>query len=264
MRSHSTARLLVSILFLFVFANSYGQCNANAGPNKTKCAGAPVTLGAGTAASGNAPFTYSWTPAAPSNSVNTNLPAGTSYTVLVEDDNGCTGSTTFSVDPYPPAPAYTLNVNPSYSLSCASPSTTITFAPTGTNTSVSWGGPSGTITGTNVIVTTPGTYTYSAINTVSTCSLTGSIIITSDVVLPSATYSTSCNTNTVTLTATPASTYNVVWIEPTSPPNTLGNPASSTATGVFTLTVTDPSNGCIQMELVVLSGQKKVSKKALT
>lgn len=230
----------------------YSTFNSVPNPTVTASLTQPVcALPAGTAtmniSGGTGPYTYSWTPAAPSNSVNTNLPAGTSYTVLVEDDNGCTGTTSFSIDPYPPAPSYTLDVNPSYSLSCASPSTTITFAPTGTNTSVSWGGPSGTITGTNVIVTTPGTYTYSAINTVSTCSLTGSIVITSDVVLPSATYSTTCNTNTVTLTAAPASsTHTAVWYEPTSPPTALGNPASSTASGVFTLTVTDPSNGCVQ------------------
>lgn len=230
----------------------YSTFNSVPNPSVTASLTQPVcALPAGTATmnvtGGTGPYTYSWTPAAPSNSVNTNLPAGTSYTVLVEDDNGCTGSTTFSVDPYPPAPAYTLDVNPSYSLSCASPSTTITFAPTGTNTSVSWGGPSGTITGTNVVVTSPGTYTYSAINTVSTCSLTGSIVITSDVVLPTATFSTSCNSNTVTLTATPgASSYTAIWFEPTSPPTALGNPATSTVTGIFTLTVTDPTNGCVQ------------------
>lgn len=225
----------------------------NAAPNPTVSASLtqPIcALPAGTASitvnGGTGPYTFSWTPAAPSTSVNTNLPPGTSFTVSAEDDNGCIGTTTFSVDPYPPAPAYTLNVSPSYSLNCSSPNTTITFAPTGTNTSVSWGGPSGVITATNVLVTAPGTYTYSAINTVSTCSLTGTIIITSDVALPSASITTSCNTNTVTLTATNASTYNVSWIEPTTPPNILGNPAISTAAGVFTLTVTDPSNGCIQ------------------
>jgi gliding motility-associated-like protein len=233
----------------------------NSVPNPTVSASLtqPIcALPAGTASitvnGGTGPYTYSWTPAAPSTSVNTNLPPGTSYTVSAEDDNGCIGTTTFSVDPYPPAPAYTLNVSPSYSLNCSSPNTTITFAPTSTNTSVSWGGPSGVITATNVLVTAPGTYTYSAINTVSTCSLTGTIVITSDVVLPSATYSTSCNTNTVTLTATPASTYNVAWIEPTTPPTTLaGNPATSTATGVFTLTVTDPNNGCVQTYTLLTS-----------
>jgi gliding motility-associated-like protein len=163
----------------------------NSAPNPTVTASLvqPVcALPVGTASinvnGGTGPYTYSWSPAAPSASVNVNLPAGTAYSVAVIDNNGCTGSTTFSVDPYPPAPAYTLNVSPSYSISCASPSTSITFAPTGTTTTVSWGGPSGTITGTNVVVTAPGTYTYSAINTVSTCSLTGTINITGSINLP--------------------------------------------------------------------------------
>jgi gliding motility-associated-like protein len=230
----------------------YSTFNSAPNPTVTASLTQPIcALPAGTASitvnGGTGPYTYSWTPAAPSASVNSNLPPGTSYTVSAEDDNGCIGTTTFSVDPYPPAPAYTLNVSPSYSLSCSSPSTTITFAPTNTSTANQWQGPSGTITGTNVVVTAPGVYTYTTINTVSTCSLTGSINITSDVNLPSATYSTSCNTNTFALTATPASSsLTAVWIEPTSPPTLLGNPASSTATGVFTLTVTDPSNGCIQ------------------
>jgi gliding motility-associated-like protein len=230
----------------------YSTFNSTPNPTLTASLTQPVcVLPAGTATlnvnGGTGPYTYSWTPAAPSNSVNTNLPAGTSYTASVTDDNGCVGSTTFSIDPYPPAPDYTLSVNPGYVLSCSSPSTTITFAPTNTNTSNQWDGPSGAITGTNVVVTAPGTYTYSTINTVSTCSLTGTIVITSDVNLPSATFVTSCNTDTVVLTATPsASTYNVVWTEPTTPPNAIGNPATSTATGVFTLTITDPSNGCIQ------------------
>ena len=230
----------------------YSTFNSVPNPTVTASLTQPIcALPAGTASitvnGGTGPYTYSWTPAAPSASVNSNLPPGTSYTVSAEDDNGCIGTTSFSVDPYPPAPAYTLNVSPSYSLSCSSPSTTITFTNTNTNTNVSWGGPLGAITNSNIVVTAPGTYTYSAINTVSTCSLTGTIIITSDVNLPSATYSTSCNTNTFALTATPASSsLTAVWIEPTSPPTILGNPASSTATGVFTLTVTDPSNGCIQ------------------
>ena len=88
---------------------------------------------------GTGPYNFFfWTPAAPSASVNTNLPAGTAYTVSAEDDNGCIGTTTFTVDPYPPAPAYTLNVSPSYSINCSSPNTTITFTNTNSNTSVSW------------------------------------------------------------------------------------------------------------------------------
>ncbi len=195
---------------------------------------------------GTSPYTFSWTPTAPSNQVNTNLPPSTNYTVFVEDDNGCIGTTSFSVNGVPGGPSYTLSTVPGLNLSCASPSTTITFAPTSTNTSVFWGGPQGVITGTNVVVTSPGTYTYAAINTVSTCSLTGSVVITSDVNIPTATYSVACNTNTVTLSAVAGASINLSWAEPGNPSGSLSNPLISTAAGVFTLTVTDPSNGCVQ------------------
>lgn len=229
----------------------YSTFNAAPNPTVTSSLTQPVcALPAGSATisatGGTGAFTYSWTPAAPSSSVNTNLPTNTLYTVTATDANGCEGTTTFSVDPYPPAPAYTLNVNPSYTLTCLNPNTTITFTNTNSNTGVTWGGPLGVITGSNVVVSSPGTYTYSAINTVSTCSLTGSITITSDANIPSATFSTSCNTNTVTLAAVTSPSNTLAWTEPTSPVNTLGNPATSTAVGVFTLTVTDPSNGCVK------------------
>lgn len=180
-----------------------------------------VTAGVG-------PYTYSWTPAVPSNSVNTNLPAGTSYTASVTDANGCVGSTTFSIDPYPPAPAYTLNVDPSYSLSCASPTTTITFAPTNTNTSTQWEGPNGAITNTFVVVNTPGVYTYTTINTVSTCSLTGSINIIGGLNVPILTSSVtqaSCSLplGSATVSATNGTApYVYSWL-----PSTVGSPSAT-------------------------------------
>ena len=77
---------------------------------------------------------------------------------------------------------------------------------------------------------------------------------TSDVVLPSATYSTSCNTNTVTLTATPTSTYQCFLDRANyTYKYTCWKSATSTATGVFTLTVTDPSNGCVQTYTLLTS-----------
>ncbi|MCP2834986.1 hypothetical protein, partial [Salmonella enterica] len=87
------------------------------------------------------------------------------------DASGCQGSTTFSVNPYPPAPAYTLATVPGLVLSCLNPTINMTFAPTSTSTATQWSGPSGPITGTTTAITSPGVYTYTAINTVSTCSL---------------------------------------------------------------------------------------------
>ena len=58
----------------------------------------------------------------------------------------------FSINPFSGAPSYTLNNNPGLLISCFSPSTTLTFAPTNTNTSTSWSGPSGVISGTTSVV----------------------------------------------------------------------------------------------------------------
>jgi len=219
----------------------YSTFNSAPNPTVTASLTQPVcALPAGSATlnvtGGTGPYTYSWTPAVPSTSVNTNLPAGTSYTASVTDDNGCIGSTTFSVDPYPPAPAYTLDVSPGYVLSCSSPSTTITFAPTNTSTTNQWDGPAGVITGTNVVVTTPGVYTYTTINTVSTCSLTGSINITGAINLPvltstvtqpncaaaagSATVSASNGTGPYTYSWTPTVTAPTDTINSNLPPGT--------------------------------------------
>ena len=138
MRSHSTARLLVSILFLFVFTNSYGQCNANAGPNKTKCAEASVTLGAATPASGNAPFTYSWSPATGLSCTNCANPVCTAtvftvYTLTITDDDGCTDSDNVNVN-ISPAP----NANFTFAGNNGCGSTPIQFTSTSTGTGLTY------------------------------------------------------------------------------------------------------------------------------
>jgi gliding motility-associated-like protein len=234
----------------------YSTFNSFPNPTVTASLTQPVcVLPAGTAtlnvSGGTGPYTYSWTPAAPSNSVNTNLPAGTSYTASVEDANGCVGSTTFSVDPYPPAPAYTLSVVPAYTLSCASPSTTISFAPTNANTTNQWDGPLGAITGTNVVVTSPGVYTYTTINTVSTCSLTGTINITGSLNIPVLT-----STLTQANCTTPVGSATVSTMNGTAPYTyswspTVAAPSDTTNTNLppgssYTVSVTD-SAGCMAL-----------------
>ena len=201
-------------------------------------------------ANGTAPYTYSWSPtvAAPTDTVNTNLPPGTSYTVYVTDDIGCTALTAFSINPFSGAPQYTLSNNPSLLITCGSPSTTLTFAPTNTNTSTSWSGPSGVISGTTTVVTatTAGTYSYVALNTVSTCSIGGTVVVTTDTIKPIAAPSTNCTGVVISLNATSAPGINLNWIAPSTPTANIGNPATSTAIGVYTLVATDPNNGCVQ------------------
>jgi gliding motility-associated-like protein len=208
----------------------------------------PVGSATLSVANGTGPFTYSWTPGtvmAPADTVNTNLPPGSNYTVAVTDNLGCTGLTTFSINNFSGVPSYTLD-NTGLVLSCSSPTTSLTFAPTNTNTSTSWQGPLGVISATNTVVNSAGTYTYSALNTVSTCTLGGTFTITMDTIKPTATFVPTCNTNTITLTGTASPGINLGWTAPTTPATSLGNPAVSTAIGIYTLTVTNPANGCIQ------------------
>lgn len=210
----------------------------------------PVGSATVSTANGTGPFTYSWTPVVPvpGDTTNTNLPPGTNYTVSVTDDLGCTAFTAFAISPFAGAPSYTLDNTPSLLITCGSPSTTLTFAPTNTNTSTSWTGPTGVISGTTSVVTATaaGTYSYVALNTVSTCSVAGTIVVTTDTIKPVATPSVGCNVTTITLNASSTSGVNLNWIAPTTPTTTIGNPATSTAIGVYTLVATDLNNGCVQ------------------
>jgi gliding motility-associated-like protein len=218
----------------------------------------PVGSATVSVANGTAPYTYSWSPtvAAPTNTVNSNLPPASNYTVSVTDDAGCTALTTFSVNPFSGAPLYTLSNNPSLLITCASPSTTLTFAPTNTNTSTSWSGPSGIISGTTTVVTATaaGTYSYVALNTVSTCSVSGTVVVTTNTIIPAADYTVVCGSaNTISLTATSTPSIELDWITPFTPTTSIGNPATSAAIGVYTLTAFNPNNGCLQTYTVPTS-----------
>lgn len=218
----------------------------------------PIGTASISVVNGTSPYTYSWTPsvvAAPTGTTNTNLPPGSSYTVAVTDDAGCSAISTFSINPFSGAPSYTLVNNPSLALSCASPSTTLTFGPTNVNTSTSWSGPSGVISSTTSVITATaaGTYSYVAINTVSTCSISGTFVVTADTIKPSATFTVGCNTNTINLNASSTPITNLIWVAPGTPTTVVSNPGSSTAIGIYTLAAINPNNSCVQTYTVSTS-----------
>lgn len=225
-----------------------------------------LPVGSGTVnATGVGPYTYTWTSATGQPTVatpyfteNTNLPPGSTYTVYATDPSGCTGSTTVAVNPFSGAASYSLTNSPGGVLTCPSPSTTLTFVPTNTATNTQWEGPFGPITGSVTVATQTGVYSYTATNSVSGCIVTGTVGVTSNIAQPTATLAIQCNTTGIHLDASSSSPDNILsWAGPTSTVS-LGNPVNSTAVGVFTLTVTNPINGCVSTYTAV-SGYPSVN-----
>lgn len=208
--------------------------------NVTAQATCTNATGSGTVnvASGTAPFTYNWLPSASTGSLATGLSPGTDYTVTVVDTFGCRGTTTISIASFTDAPTYTINPL-SGNLTCLSPSLTVT-ALTGANTAAVW-----THTTTqNFDVTAAGSYSCILTNTLTSCTATVPVSITSTTVAPVATYSLLCNASTATLSAQSTPGVALGWLAPTTPPSPISNPGITNASGVFTLTATNLTTGC--------------------
>ncbi|MBS1638225.1 MAG: gliding motility-associated C-terminal domain-containing protein [Bacteroidetes bacterium] len=230
---------IVKLLNLFVTPNPTAS-NVTAQPTCTNAVGSATI----NASSGTPPFTYSWTPAAGTGSVSSGLSPGTNYTVTVSDNVGCSTTTTLSINTFTDAPNYSITSSPGLLLNCNTQTITLNGTPTSTYTSISWTGPAGAIPGNTVSVTSPGTYTFVATNTISTCVATITLNITSDTAAPQATFTKICNTSTIVLTGVPTSPANAYlgWVSPTG--NPIGNPAQAPAVGTYSLIVTNPVNGC--------------------
>lgn len=208
--------------------------------NVTAQATCTNATGSGTVnvASGTAPFTYGWQPPASTASVATGLAPGTDYTVTAIDTFGCRGTTIISIASFTDAPTYTISPL-SGNLTCTAPSLTVTTI-TGVNTTAVW-----THTATqNFDVTAPGSYSCVLTNTLTSCTATVPVSITSTTVAPVATYSLLCNATTATLSAQSTPGVALGWLAPTTPPSPISNPGISNASGVFTLTATNLTTGC--------------------
>ncbi len=209
--------------------------------NITSQATCTNATGAGTIIvnSGTAPFIYNWQPAASTNSLATGLSPGNDYTVTVVDTFGCQNTTIVSIASFTNGPTYTITPL-SGALTCANTTIAVT-ANTDVNTTALW---IPTTASNTFTVNTPGTYSCVLTNTLSSCTSTVPVIITQNTVTPTATYTLGCNVNTISLSANSSipGAY-LTWTPPSGP--IPGNPGTSLTTGVFTLTVTNPANSCI-------------------
>ncbi len=200
-----------------------------------------------TPSGGVSPYTYSWTNNATTQNI-TNLQAG-SYTVTVQDANGCTAQSTGTVvTTLSPLPVQILNITGTTILTCTNP--TIVLQATG-GVTYNWSGGATPLNDTNSI-TLPGTYTVNMVDP-NGCPVSQTITLTQNITPPTpgitnitGTTIIDCNAPSIDLQATGGGTYQ--WN------NNLGTTSSVNIAqaGTYTVVVT-AANGCQDSSTVAIT-----------
>ncbi|WP_188932655.1 T9SS type A sorting domain-containing protein [Puia dinghuensis] len=197
--------------------------------------------------------TYSWTGpnnfTATSSAVNVFNP-GTYTMTVTNPTSGCTASTSIAITQNVTPPAG-VAISPSLTtLTCSNSSAVLTGTSTTTGVSYAWTGPSSfTGTGTTVTAVTPGEYILTVTNPTNGCTTSTAATVNANFAPPAGVTAINngpitCNNPTVTLTGN-SSTANVSYSW-TGPSNFTASGATATTSvaGTYTLTVTNPVNGC--------------------
>ena len=173
-----------------------------------------------------------------------NIP-GTYTLTVTNPENGCIATATANVA------ADTIEPGASASggtITCSNATVTLSGSSSVPGATYSWSGPNSfASTSQNPVVSVTGTYALTVTNTTNGCTSTATANVGIDTTSPgaSATGGTiTCSNGSVTLagsSSTPGVTYN--WSGPNDFASTAQNPAVSIA-GTYTLTVTNPGNGC--------------------
>lgn len=167
---------------------------------------------------------------------------------VVDQINGCSTSTSVNVinDITPP----TISSSVSNEITCVSNTVNIVITNTFSPVTYNWAG-SGIISSTNtasVTVNQSGIYTYTVTNDNNGCSTTGVQLVTQNTSLPNITMP---NTQTITCFSSSVSLIGSANPSSSSPvwtggvcSGSLSYSASACSSGIYTLTVSDPINGC--------------------
>ena len=213
------------------------------------CAGTALTLTAGATGSG---FSYSFSGSgvlAQSGSSATVNAAG-NYSVVITGNNSCTTSAATTVHSNTAAPTVSLTPS-SATLTCATPTVTLTATSGLTSYSFSTGQNG---TGNTLLVTSAGTYSVLATGANGCTSLTSATVVSSTAVISAslvASGAISCNSPSVTLTASPSNlTYSFGG---GATRIGLTNQATVNAAGTYSVTVSD-AGGCSAVAQVTVTG----------
>lgn len=242
---------------LAVMINANPTATAAANPSAI-CDGETINLtaGGGTSYSWSGPNGYN------SSSQTSTIPNAGSvysgeYTVTVTDANNCS-STTFTTVIVNTLPSYTCapnagNVCYGSSIQLDASSSALTYTWTGPN-SYSANGSSQTIN--NVTTANSGIYTVTASDGNCAQSQTVSVSVYPQIVMnASASTNIVCDGNTIDLIGNGGDSYS--WSGPNVYTSTNQNPqitnASSTASGIYTLTVTNATTNCTEMDTVLIA-----------
>ena len=253
--------------YTLVVTNSTNGCTKDKTVNFTQnttlptaLAGNPQTLNCfnlgtvniGGASSSGANFTYLWSNGVTSATQNVTTPG--TYTIVVTDtQNGCTKDANVVIGEDKNIP--TVNVGVDLFINCYTPnvSPTTAVAGNGSPLTYAWTGTAAIASGANALIPSfnlAGTYTITVTNSSNGCTKTDVLDITSDVTLPTAVAAVSngidCNNTTATIDATGSSNgsnFTYGWTGPNGFTNSSINP-TVTAGGVYTVMVTNTTNGC--------------------
>ena len=211
------------------------------------CSSTTVTLN-GAPTSG---VLYGWSgpgTIAPVNLANVNINLPGSYVLTATNTaNGCVGTVTASITQNTVTP--TLTVSPTQTITCASPSVSISGASTPSTCTPSWAGVCGSTTSFATTACATGTFVLTVTNPANGCTKTGSVVVVSSNGLPSVTASntgsiTCSNTSVQVAATTTASPVTYSW----SGPGTITSASSATtavnAGGTYTCVVTNTTTGC--------------------
>ncbi|MEE9439260.1 MAG: SdrD B-like domain-containing protein, partial [Saprospiraceae bacterium] len=236
---------------VILVVNPLPTCTA--GNNGPVCMGDNIELtetGNGTSWAWSGPDGFSSTMQNPTAFASTGAKAGT-YTVIVTDANNCTSTcqTTVVVNPLPICDAGSDMI-----ITCNN-NMTVTLDGSGSSAGLSylWTGP-GTIineTSQNPTVNEVGTYTIEVTNPTTNCTSSCTVNVTNDLSTPTcdagADMMLNCTTASVVLDGS-GSTAAMDYLWTTADGNIVSNATTLAPTvngaGTYTLTVTDPSNGC--------------------